>query len=94
MTENTVTLTAEDVKTIGRILNLDKLREGVAISKGEADDMAKERRRVIISWNDDGTPVYKQIQGDDQDEVNVKIVQAFIDSGRIWEFLKKPEVMP
>lgn len=94
MTENTVTLTAEDVKTIGRILNLDKLREGVAISKGETDDMAKERRRVIISWNDDGTPVYKQIQGDDQDEVNVKIVQAFIDSGRIWEFLKKPEVIP
>ena len=53
--------------------------------------MAKERRRVIIAWNDDGTPVYKQIQGEDAEEVNVKVVKAFIDSGRIWEFMPKPE---
>ncbi len=93
MDENSVLLTAEDVQTIGRILNLDKLRGGMAISEGEENDMAKERRRVIISWNDDGTPVYKEIQGVDQEEVNVKIVRAFIDSGRIWDFMPKADII-
>ena len=91
MVENTVTLTVEDAQTIRRILNLDNFRDGIAISEGEENDMAKERRKVIISRNDDGTPVYKEVQGNGQDEVNVKIVQAFIDSGRIWELMPKPE---
>lgn len=55
------------------------------------DDMAKEDRRVIISWNDDGSPVYKRVKGTSQDEVNDKIVQVYISSGRIWEFMDKPE---
>ena len=106
MLANGVTLTAEEAtqmaqavetwrNVIARTANLDKgISEvgGIAISKGEQNDMAKERRRVIISRNDDGTPVYKEIQGTDQEEVNVKIVKAFIESGRIWEFMPKNEV--
>ena len=53
--------------------------------------MARDRRKVIIAWNDDGTPVYKDVQGASQDEVNIKIVKAFIESGRIWELMPKPE---
>ena len=94
MIESTVTLTAEErLKAIAELVNLGNCigRDGIAISEGEENDMAKERRRVIISWNDDGTPVYKHIQGNTEDEVNVKTVQAFIDSGRIWELMPKPE---
>lgn len=80
----------DEVQTLKRILNLDNRDSGIAISEGD-NDMAKDRRKVIIATNDDGTPVYKDIQGSSQDEVNCKIVQAIIDSGRIWEFMPKPE---
>ena len=53
--------------------------------------MAKQRIPVLIAVNDDGSPVYKWIQGNGQNEVNDRIVQAYIDSGRIWEFMDKPE---
>lgn len=49
--------------------------------------MAYERRQVRIATNDDGSPVYKNLRASSHDEMDVKIVQAFIDSGRIWELL-------
>ena len=49
--------------------------------------MAYERRQVRIATNDDGSPVYKNLRAASHDEMDVKIVQAFIDSGRIWELL-------
>ena len=92
MVEHQVTLTAEQVQAIREIAtNLDNFRDGIAISEEGENDMAKDRRKVIIAWNDDRTPIYKDVQGASQDEVNVKIVQAFIDSGRIWELMPKPE---
>ena len=57
--------------------------------KGE-NGMAKLRVRVQIASNDDGTPVYRQIRADSQNDLNDRIVQAYVDSGRIWEFLEKP----
>lgn len=88
-----IVISRQDIETIEKLLHLDNLKSDTAISKGENDDMAKERRRVIISWNDDGTPVYKEVQGADQEEVNLKIVKAFVDSGRIWEVMGKPDVV-
>ncbi len=58
----------------------------------EGDTMAKYRIRVQIAENDDGTPVFKQIQADNQNELNDRIVKMYIESGRIWEFMQKPEV--
>ena len=49
--------------------------------------MSQETRRVIISFNDDGSPVYKKLRAYSQDEMNVKIVRAFVESGRIQEIL-------
>lgn len=49
--------------------------------------MASERRQVRISTNDDGSPVYKNLRASSHDEMDMKIVQAFIDSGRIWDLL-------
>lgn len=49
--------------------------------------MAYERRQVKIAINDDGSPVYKNLRASSHDEMDIKIVQAFIDSGRIWELL-------
>ena len=52
--------------------------------------MAKHRQRVMISTNDDGTPVYQWVQDDSLNELNDRIVQAYIQSGRIWDFMQNP----
>lgn len=49
--------------------------------------MAKERRKIIIGYNDDRTPVYKQLQGNSEEEINLKIVKAYIESGRIYKLM-------
>ena len=56
--------------------------------------MAKYRIRVQIAVNDDGSPVYKQLQADTQNSLNDRIVKAYIDSGRIWEFMNRPAPEP
>lgn len=76
----------ELIAHLGNCINDQAMSETIF----KEDDMAKEDRRVIISWNDDATPIYKRVKGRDQDEVNDKIVQAYISSGRIWEFMDKP----
>ena len=65
---------------------LDKCISGTTDKKGE-DDMSVERRKVIISYNDDGSPVYKWLKANNQDEMNDKIVQEYISSGLIWKLL-------
>lgn len=90
MQEDSVTLTAEDVRTIERILNLDNRRGGVAITQeGEESVMAKDRRQVIIGWQEDGTPITKDIRGNSYDEVNLKIATALIESGRMNDVIGK-----
>ena len=49
--------------------------------------MSIEKRKVIVSFNDDGSPVIKWLKAYSQDEMNVKIVKAFVESGRIKEIL-------
>lgn len=52
------------------------------------------RRRVRIGQNDDGSPIYKRIQAHGEDEENDRIVQAYVDSGRIWEFITMENSKP
>ena len=49
--------------------------------------MGTEQRKIIVSFNEDGSPVYKSLKAYSQDEMNVKIVKAFVESGRIFEIL-------
>ena len=49
--------------------------------------MAKESRKIIIAYNEDGTPIYKQLRGTNQEDINQQIVQAYIESGRIYEMM-------
>ena len=56
--------------------------------------MSIETRRIIVSFNEDGTPIYKQLKAFSQDEMNVKIVKAFIESGRIHEILSTCHFSP
>ena len=49
--------------------------------------MSIEQRKVIVSFNMDGSPIYKNLKAYSQDEMNVKIVKAFVESGRIKEIL-------
>lgn len=56
--------------------------------------MKKEQRRVIVAHDEDGSPVYRSLKANSQDEMNVKIVKAFIESGRINEYLPAPYQLP
>ncbi len=47
--------------------------------------MSTERRKIITSFTDEGDPVFKFLKANNQDEMNVKIVKAFVESGRIHQ---------
>lgn len=49
--------------------------------------MGFEQRRVIVGYHDNGLPIHKMLSAKNQEEMNIKIVQAFIESGRIRELL-------
>ena len=68
--------------------NLDNCRE-VLQTPQEANitPMAYDRIRVNIGNDASGKPVYTKISGNTQDERNDNIVRAYIESGRIFEFL-------
>lgn len=52
-------------------------------------EMAEQRRKVRTSYNDDGSPKYIWLRAKNDDEMNDKIVMAYVKSGRIKEFLPK-----
>ena len=54
--------------------------------------MSIERRKVIISFSEEGNPVFKFLSAKNQDEMNVKIVKAFVESGRILQIC--PYIQP
>ena len=49
--------------------------------------MAVQRCRFCVGYNDDGTPIHKELQAPGQDALNDRILKEAIASGRIWEFL-------
>ena len=53
----------------------------------ERNNMSLERRRITIGYDVNGTPITKMLKASNQDEMNDRIVLAFIDSGRIRDFL-------
>lgn len=69
-------------------LILDNYIDEIIASKGEVG-VGKERRQVIVGWDCDGVPIYKNLRANSQDEMNIKIVQAFIESGRIGNLYGK-----
>lgn len=69
--------------------NLDNRTADFAMSKQE-DDMAI-RHRIRIGNNDDGSPIFKQVQAKSVDDLNDRIIQTYIESGRIQEFMDKGE---
>lgn len=94
--ENYIVLNGDQLQTLIRAtvadtlrqLSLDNLTADRVMSKGE-EDMALIRRRIVIGYNDDGTEIVKRIQAKDENEANDRTVQAYIDSGRIWEFMEQ-----
>ena len=70
-------------------LNLDRcINDVLNAPEEEITDMAHGRTRVLMGVSESGKPIYKQISGKNQDERNDAIVEAYIQSGRIWEFIK------
>lgn len=49
--------------------------------------MSIEQRRIIIGYEEDGTPITRMLKAKNQQEMNDKIIQAVIESGRIYEYL-------
>lgn len=56
--------------------------------------MSKETRRIIVGFNDDGSPVIKRITADNVYQMNDRIVQEYIANGRIKEFTGDAATMP
>ena len=77
----------------GGVQNLDNLTSDITGMTKKENIMPIQRQRVIVDYNDDGTPIYKQLQASSANDLNDKIVQSYIESGRIWEFMqgKKPK---
>jgi len=58
-----------------------------ATPEGKNNPMAYNRVRVFIGTDAKGKPIYTQISGSNQNEINDRIVKAYVQSGRIFEFL-------
>ncbi len=48
------------------------------------------RVRVSMGVDQKGAPLYKWVSGKNQDALNDAIVAAYVQSGRIWDFIKTP----
>lgn len=53
--------------------------------EGESE-MSKEKRRVVVGYQTDGTPICRQLSAKDSYEMNDRIVQEYVNTGRIDEF--------
>lgn len=69
---------------------LDNVIDEAAVSKGDFD-MGKERRQVIVGWDNNGVPTYKNLRADSQDEMNIKIAKTLIECGRLNCILNQEE---
>lgn len=71
--------------------NLTQTVEQITANNERREDMSNsKRRRVITGWDETGKAITKQVSGKNQDEQNDAIVRAYVESGRIWEFIPKP----
>ena len=61
-----------------------------ATPEGKGDPMAYQRVRVLIGNDSYGKPVYRQVGGNNQNEINDAIVAEYIHSGRIYEMMSQP----
>ena len=59
--------------------------------KQEEKDMSKEKRRVVVGYEADGSPICRQLLAKDGYEMNDRIVEEYIRSGRIHEFTGEPK---
>ncbi len=56
---------------------------------GISEDKDMPRTRVMIGTHDNGEPIYKRLQAKTEAELNDRIVQTYIEYGRIWEFMPR-----
>lgn len=70
-------------------MNLDNCTDASQSAPEGGNPMAYERIRVFMGLDNHGKPIYTQISGKTQDERNDKVIEAYIQSGRIWEFIPK-----
>lgn len=68
--------------------NLENYIEESGDCSRKGHGMSYERTRVLMGYNHDGKPLYKKVVGRTQDERNDAIVRAYIQSGRIWNFIR------
>lgn len=92
---NTQDFICNDIKDMIKSIiqaNLENCINDAQDTSKEDNDMAYQKQRVIIGKNEDGSPKYKYIYGATQDERDIEVVKAFIESGRINEYLDIPSV--
>lgn len=66
---------------------LKTVQDVIQTPKEASNPMAYKRIPVYIGNDTSGKPIYTIISGNTQDERNDNIVKAYIQSGRLWEFM-------
>lgn len=91
MTKNSVKLSHIGKTTVNNAImktlnemNLDSLTDTTGMQKG---NKRMQRLRVTIGYNDDGTPIHKRLQAQTEESLADRVVQTYVDCGRISEFL-------
>lgn len=88
---NMVSFTQGDSPSL-HLENCTAIAQMPLTAKGDAT-MALKRLRACIGYNEDGSPIVKQISGNTDLELCDKIVRAVLNSERRFEFIA-PEVVP
>jgi len=55
--------------------------------EGDASMAKNYRQRVLVGQDENGVNVFKQVQAHSEQELNDRIVRAYVESGRISEFM-------
>lgn len=87
MQNNTYTIDEIRLAFCQAIAHLDNLTTTDSYPTNDGGMDMKKYARVNIGIDQSGKKIYKQIQASSQDDLNDKIVLAYISSGRIYEFL-------
>lgn len=77
-------------------LHLENCTDGVQMlpqTKGDFD-MATNRMRVCVGFNDDGSPVIKRITGENELQLADNAVRSILSSERRFEFISREDEAP
>lgn len=77
-------------------MNLDNgtARSFDLMARGDTAMKKVHRQRVIVGYDAVGVPIYRQLQAQSEQEMNDRIVQLYVETGRINQWLPAAPIKP